>query len=336
MSTISRAFPSTAVAALIGRAWTRLVSPIATGATQQHAQATRHGRCIGRLHGLWHRNHLAPHLALFGLGTPGDLYLREARGLASQLNRRLHILYAGDHGAGLGRPLELLHSGLAEQVTLLAASHRCARQLRVAAEALGMADDFFIVTPEQPHSSKHAHDLVVLDQWRPAHMDAPTLCSLLDRVLSEQGMIAWTGSIGCRQGTWPAIEQQICSQLDALGMQDPRPARAARASPDPACQPADLVAALGKHFQFELFHTYGGAVVSYVETPLATTLAAHEDTEVLLASIDRYDRQCLQERMYPPTRVLATLRRSVHARMRQHVPLSPREFVAMVAQHRLT
>lgn len=81
-----------------------------------------------------------------------------------------------------------------------------------------------------------------------------------------------------------------------------------------------MVAALAERFEFELFHTYGAAVLPYISSSLASVLTSQHNPEQLLASIDRYDRICLQERMYPPTRMIATLRRTVPAGMSQHTP----------------
>lgn len=327
MSTLS--LPPPSIMGAVERLWQHLRAGWARA--DAASPARQHHRAIHRLQEMWVRNHLAPHLALFGLGTPQDLYLREIRSLASQLNRRLHVVFVGADDAGIGYPLELYASGLAERITVLVADAPARCSLAAEAASLGVSDSIRVMVLEGARvACQHAQDVIVVDDWQPARSSANALCHALDALLAQHGLLLWTGNIGCRAGTWPAVEAQIRDQLDAMGMEDPRPRQLPRSGNEPSQDPAGVVAALAERFEFELFHTYGGAVLPYINSSLASVLTSQHNPEQLLASIERYDRICLQERMYPPARMIATLQRVVPACMRQHTPLTPREFMALV------
>jgi hypothetical protein len=331
MNTISTFHTSRRHAGVIARAWQRLRHLLAPAGEPSADRA--HHRAIHRMNSWWLRNHLAPQLALYGLNNPQDIYLREARSMASRLNRRLHILFVGTDGAGIGRPLELHASGLAERVTVLVDDDVARRAFVAEAAAFGLADALHVTALPDADACSPMQDLVVVDNWRPGRTTPQALCAAMDQLMARDGMLVWAGDVGCREANWPAIEAQISGQLDALGLVDPRPTRAAARRQERHSAPADVVGALATHFQFELFYTYGGAVLPYVESTLASALVTHQDPESLLLSIERYDRLCLQERMYPPTRMIATLRRAVPAGLCQHTPLSPAEFMGLVAEH---
>lgn len=293
----------------------------------------------------WSNRHVAPILARFGFGSPEDLYFRAIREHAAAHPGPVSVASFGSGAATL--ELELLarlrSNGLDIRFACFDLNRNLMARARAAAQSAGLSDRFeFHLADCDRIRSAGTHDILIINQFLHHVRNIEGFCAMLRRSLAQHGAVLSCDVVG-RNGhlPWPSVYRQVQSNWRSL-REEQRFDRHFGARRD-AYQPVDhaaysnegvraqdVVAALAKELAFEIFITYGAAVMPFVERRIGFNLdPANSDDCGFIDRIATEDAEAIAAALYPASNMIAVLRHPDHARPQRYFPVDPQTHIRL-------
>lgn len=293
----------------------------------------------------WSEKYVLPLLTAHGCSSPEDFYLKRLISERECRNADLHIISIGSGACqleiGLARKLrDLGHQPSVECLDLNSALMRSAAQ---AADAAGVGDCMTFTTADANHLSLHRKaDVIIANQFLHHVENLEALTTWLAQTLAPDGLLLTSDVIG-RNGhlLWPSVEtivQKHWAQLPAEQRRDrftntithTYHAENHAAYSNEGIRAQDIVGVLLEKLDFELFLTYSGAIIPFVERRIGFNFdpASALDRSVI-DNIAQEDERHIRSGSYPAANMLAALRPKGAVTSRAFDPISPSEHVAL-------
>jgi SAM-dependent methyltransferase len=183
-------------------------------------------------------------------------------------------------------------------------------------------------------------DVLVVNQFFHHVADLEGFCAALVRGLAPDGVLLSSDVVG-RNGhvPWPDVEAQVqafwrelapAQTLDRSdGRRKPRYEAVDHAAySNEGVRAQDVVACLADAFDFEVFLTFGAAIMPFVERRFGFNFSIDGTDAELLERIAATDDARVQRGDYPASNMFAVLRHRGGAVRREFDPISPQQHIA--------
>lgn len=296
----------------------------------------------------WSNQFVRPVVEALGFSTPEQMYYLEIRKAALAAGRTLEVVSLGAGACGLEIDLasRLRSEGIAIRMECVDSNAHLLKQARLKAEAAGLAEvlEFSVRDCNQPMEMA-TKDVVVVNQFFHHLERLEPLCESLRQALAPSGRLLTCDMVG-RNGhaPWPSVDAKVqahWARLDAGQRFDRYFGKATdryvpvdhSAYSNEGVRAQDIVGCLSRHFDFELFVTFGGAIVPFVERRIGFNfdpgLAGDRD---FIDGVAREDAMAIEAGEYPASNMIAVLRSRGSGGGSVHVPISPERHVALTRE----
>lgn len=296
----------------------------------------------------WAERHLAPAAQRLGVGSPESFFLGHILRCAEAGARPVRVLSAGSGACSMEIALaeKVRDAGVEATLTCIdfnpALMQRGARAAHDRQVAGSMA--FRTLDCNRPFELP-PQDVIIVNQFFHHVTELEIFCRSLRRSLAPQGLLLSSDIIG-RNGhlLWPDVEtvvQEAWATLPAAKRHDRhfnaqqnryRPINHAAYSNE-GVRAQDIVACLLAEFDFELFFTFGAAIVPFIERRAGFNFdPAQADDRALIERVQALDAAALAQARYPAANMIAALRPKGQVRQATSEPVSPLQHVALTRQ----
>lgn len=294
----------------------------------------------------WSERYVAPLLAKHGFTSPEDFYLKRIEAERARKGRDLVILSIGSGACHLeiGLAKQLCELGHAPRVECLDLNDVLMRSAAKAAEVAGVADcmTFTAADANHLHLPRKA-DVVIANQFLHHVENLEGLAAWVAQTLAPDGVLLTSDVIG-RNGhlLWPTVEaivQAHWAQLPAEKRLDRFTNKTTQryhaenhaAYSNEGIRAQDITRTLAATLEFEVFLSYSGAVIPFVERRIGFNFdpASAIDRDVI-DRIAQEDEAHIRSGDYPASNMLAALRPKGAVTERVFDPVSPEQHVAMI------
>ncbi|WP_167285103.1 class I SAM-dependent methyltransferase [Marilutibacter alkalisoli] len=290
----------------------------------------------------WSRRNVAPLLARFGYDSPDGLYFSEIRKWADSSGSDEVSIASFGSGAG-ALELDLLARlkavGVNANILCIDFNRHLKERAEKAATERGLNGNFrFLVADcnSVGASVVGRHQIIIVNQFFHHVENMEGFCSMLRQVL-EPGGAALTCDVVGRNGhaLWPSVSERVQAVWEKLSpdRQFDRyfSARKRRyisvdhsAYSNEGIRAQDVVCELVKHFDFELFLTYGGAVMPFVERRVGFNFdPENSDDRAFIDQVADADNAAIDSGVYPASNMIAVLRHAGMGGAMKHFPIDP-------------
>ncbi|KRE86766.1 hypothetical protein ASG75_00880 [Rhodanobacter sp. Soil772] len=296
----------------------------------------------------WSGRFLAPDAQRLGIGSPESFFLDHIRRSAAGANAPVHVLSVGTGSCGMEIELaaRLRADGSAVHITCMDFNPALMRHAATAAHERGVdALMTFEARDCNLPFALPAQDVIIVNQFFHHVTELEILCVSLRRSLAAQGVLLSSDIIG-RNGhqLWPDVEtvvQEAWATLPADKRHDrhfnttsPRycPINHAAYSNE-GVRAQDIVACLLAEFDFELFFSFGGAIMPFVERRIGFNFDPQraEDRE-WIDRMQAIDVAALAASRYPAANMIAALRHKGSVVQPVFDPISPQQHVELTRE----
>lgn len=291
----------------------------------------------------WSRRYLAPKLASLGLESPEQLYFRESLRHASAHGGRVSILSLGSGAAHMEVALlaRLLATGIDARIECIDFNPGLKSIADAEACRHGVQDALsFRVADCNALVARGTYDIVIVNQFFHHVENLEGFCGAIRAQLAPGGRLLTCDVIG-RNGhaLWPSVDRHVQRAWRTLeeSRRFDRNFNACRhsyASIDHAAysnegiRAQDIVACLLRHFEFELFVSYGARIMPFVERRVGFNFdPALESDRIFIDRVADADETAIAAGEYPASNMVAVLGHRGTVADRCHVPVSPHEHV---------
>lgn len=296
----------------------------------------------------WSGRYLAPDALRLGISSPERFYLENIHQSAARGSTPVRVASIGSGAASMEMDIvaELKASGLPVVFTCIDFNPTLMRQATKMAVSRGLEGSMDFVTRDcNLPFLLEPQDIVIVNQFFHHVTALEVFCASLRQSLTDDGVLLTSDIIG-RNGhrLWPDIEANVQRTWESLPMkqrydryyntvqQRYRPVDHAAYSNE-GVRAQDVVACLLEEFDFELFFTFGGAVMPFVERRIGFNF--NPDSPDDRAFIDRVhleDSAALVAMRYPASNMIASLRKKGVATKKLFEPISPQQHVELSRQ----
>jgi SAM-dependent methyltransferase len=296
----------------------------------------------------WAARYLSPEAARLGIHSPESFYfeqiLKAARSGASPV--RVLSLGTGTASMEIGVAAQLRDASVPFEMTCMDFNPALMRSATESARARGLGESIRFQTLDCNQPFEHIpQDVIIVNQFFHHVTELETFCRSLRASLAADGVLLSSDIIG-RNGhqLWPDVETEVQAIWATLtpGQQFDRhfQGRLVRYRPidhaaysNEGVRAQDVVACLLAEFDFELFFTFGGAIVPFIERRIGFNFSP--DGEADRSLIDRaqaIDAEAIAAGRYPTANMIAALRHKGRVAEPSHSPLSPKRHVELTRQ----
>ena len=287
----------------------------------------------------WSNKFLHPILLKHGYESPEDFYRKQLLSAASlTTGRPMKVMSLGSGAASL--ELGLLQFLASNDID---ASMLCvdlnkelmiqAKQNAISSGLHSFEFELFDCNKSMPSGT---FDVILVNQFFHHVANLELFCELLEERLSQNGMIITSDIVG-RNGhvLWPSVDTVVQTAWGKLStdqkfdayfgksMHSYRSVNHAAYSNE-GVKAQEVVEQLLRHFDFELFLTYGAAIIPFVERRIGFNFSTENpEARSLVDSIALSDQENISAAKYPASNMLALLRKKGFAGERVHDPISP-------------
>ncbi|MEO6925071.1 MAG: class I SAM-dependent methyltransferase [Rhodanobacter sp.] len=298
----------------------------------------------------WTGRYVADEARRLGFGSAEALYHDRIVQRSRETGDPVRVASAGCGAAGMEIELarRLKSEGVPILITCFDFNPALMRRAADTAQAAGVADSvrFEVRDCNQPFALT-AQDVIIVNQFFHHVTALETFCASLQQSLAPEGVLLSSDIIG-RNGhqPWPdaaLLIERFWAELAPAKRHD-RHFGNVRENYSPIDHAAysnegvraqDVVACLLAAFDFELFYSFGGAIMPFVERRLGFNFdPADVADRAFIDSVQEADANALAQGQYPASNMVAVLRH--HGRVAQpvHVPISPQRHVELTKQQR--
>ncbi|MFC5741664.1 class I SAM-dependent methyltransferase [Dyella tabacisoli] len=295
----------------------------------------------------WSGRYLAPQAQRLGIDSPEAFYLDRIRA-AQRHSMPLRVLSLGSGAASMEIYLaeQLRAAGVAAQIICMDFNPTLMRNAAASAKARGLDPWITFETCDcnRPFE-RPAQDVIIVNQFFHHVTELETFCRSLRNSLAPDGVLLSSDIIG-RNGhqLWPDVEievqriwaslppeQQFDRHFGARQAKYPSIDHAAYSNEGVRAQ--DIVGCLLEEFDFELFFSFGAAIVPFIERRIGFNFAPDvERDRALIDHVQAIDAEALTQGRYPTTSMIAALRHKNSVTDPIHLPISPQRHVELTQQ----
>jgi SAM-dependent methyltransferase len=295
----------------------------------------------------WSQRHFNTRGRRANIASPEQFYFDEIVAAAGQGDAPLRLLSVGSGACALEIALaaRLKAAGIGVHVTCVDFNAALLRSAAQSARRNGVGDAMSFLELDCNRQPRFpASDVILVNQFFHHVEDLEGFCASLGDALADAGRLLTSDIIG-RNGhlLWPDVEADVQDFWNRLPpaqrvdryfgtrQQRYRPMDHSAYSNE-GIRAQDVVACLSRVFDFEVFFTFGGSIMPFIERRIGFNFdpGAPEDRE-LIDRIDATDHAALAGGRYPPSNMIAALRKKGLATRRVHEPLSPEQFLRAAA-----
>ena len=296
----------------------------------------------------WSARFLAPDARRLGIDSPEALFIDHVRRRFAETGRPVKVLSVGTGACSMeiAMALELKAEEITAEVICIDFNPTLMRKAAEAAREQGVGDRiaFHRADCNQPFELPE-QDVIIVNQFFHHVTELETCCQSLRRSLAPDGVLLSSDIVG-RNGhmLWPDVETMVQHAWSSLPpskrydrhfnkwMERYRPINHAAYSNE-GVRAQDVVGCLLAEFDFELFFTFGGAIMPFVERRIGFNFDPKQAEDC--AWIDRLqgdDAAALTSARYPASNMIAALRHRGCVAEAQYEPVMPAQHVALTRQ----
>jgi SAM-dependent methyltransferase len=340
IATLARVLPASASRRLLA-----LAERAAFSLTPQYQSET-----LPPIFEYWSRRYLTPAAQRLGIGSPETFFLKHILHSAATGHTPVHVLSVGT-GAGsmeMGLAEQLKAAGVAAQILCIDFNPTLMQRAAAAAQErqLDALMTFQTLDCNRPFALP-PQDVIIVNQFFHHVTELETLCRSLRDSLAADGVLVSSDIIG-RNGhqLWPDVEtevQRVWATLPAAQRHDRhlnttlpryRPINHAAYSNE-GVRAQDIVGCLLAEFDFELFFSFGAAIVPFIERRIGFNFDPQRaDDCALIDRVQAIDDAALASGRYPAANMIAALRHHGGVTRAVHEPVSPQQHVRLTRQQR--
>jgi len=291
----------------------------------------------------WSEHHLGPRALRAGIASAEALYFEQIKAVANSGVDPLEVLSVGSGSCGMEIALaaRLKSEQLRVRITCVDFNAELLRIAASQAASQGLSDAMsFVGIDCNRHPEFPASDVIIVNQFFHHVEKLEDFCAGLQKALSADGVLLTSDIIG-RNGhmLWPDVEAEVrrfwAELPDAQRMdryfgkvqRDYRPMDHSAYSNE-GIRAQDIVACLLDNFDFEVFFTFGGSIMPFVERRIGFNFDPGTPADrFLIDRIDAQDTAALSAGNYPPSNMIATLRHKGKARRTLFDPIDPETYL---------
>ncbi|WP_266160489.1 class I SAM-dependent methyltransferase, partial [Dyella silvatica] len=335
---LSRVLPSSA-----GRRLRALAERVAFSLTPQYQSDT-----LPAIFHYWSGHYLAPTAQRLGIGSPEAFYLDSILKAAQQSSAPLRVMSLGSGAASMeiGLADQLRAAGVTAQINCVDFNPGLMRSAAESTKARGLDPwiSFETLDCNLPFE-RPSQDIIIVNQFFHHVTELEIFCQSLRKSLAPQGSLLSSDIIG-RNGhqLWPDVEaevQRIWASLPPEQQFD-RHFNAPQSSyrsinhaaySNEGVRAQDIVGCLLAEFDFELFFSFGAAIVPFVERRIGFNFdPGLERDRGVIDRVEAIDTLALAEERYPTANMIASLRHKNLVTTPVYLPLSPQRHVELTQQ----
>ena len=309
------------------------------------------GETLPPIFAYWSGRFLAPDAQRLGIGSPESFFLDHIRRRAAGASAPLRVLSVGTGSCSMEIELaaRLQAGGSAVRITCIDFNPALMRHAAAAAKERGVdALMTFEARDCNLPFELPGQDVIIVNQFFHHVTELEALCGSLRRSLAAQGVLLSSDIIG-RNGhqLWPDVEtvvQEAWATLPANKRHDRhfntaspryRPIDHAAYSNE-GVRAQDIVACLLAEFDFELFFSFGGAIMPFVERRIGFNFDPQRagDRE-WIDRMHAIDAAALAAGSYPAANMIAALRHKGGAVQPVFEPISPQRHVELTREQQV-
>lgn len=296
----------------------------------------------------WSERYVRPFFEKHGFESPEHFYLAKLVEEAARIDGRMRVMSLGSGACSLEIQLvrSLTEQGMDVDFECIDLNERLMHSAEEAARSAGV-DSFmrFSVADVNRGLEGRSVDVIIVNQFFHHVEDLETMVSRIRAAIHPHGLVLTSDVIG-RNGhlLWPSVEarvQQYWSELPANKRFD----RFTNSSPgiyvaenhaaysNEGIRAQDVVAALLSELDFEVFLTYAGAIVPFVERRIGFNFdpSSVPDRE-FIDRVAKDDVTAIHEGAYPPSNLLGALRWKGATSGELLDPISPNQYLVAIAR----
>jgi SAM-dependent methyltransferase len=299
----------------------------------------------------WSGRFLAPDAQRLGIDSPEAFFLKRILQCATAGSAPVHVLSVGSGACSMeiGLAEQLKAAGVAAHITCI--DFNPALMRRAAAMARTRQVDALMTLETRDCNRAFElppQDVIIVNQFFHHVTELEIFCHSLRRSLAADGVLLSSDIIG-RNGhlLWPDVEievQQIWATLPAGKRHDRhfnavqtryRPINHAAYSNE-GVRAQDIVGCLLAEFDFELFFSFGAAIVPFIERRIGFNFDPQQaDDRALIDRVHVADATALASGRYPAANMIAALRHQGGVTQAVHEPIGPQQHVLLTQQQHI-
>lgn len=338
IATLARVLPPAASKKLLG-----LAERAAFSITPQYQ-----GDTLPPIFHYWSARYLAADAGRLGIGAPEAFFLQHIRRIAVSKDGPVRVLSVGTGACSMEIQLasELRKDGIAALLTCMDFNPALMAQAsaQASAQQLDGLMQFEARDCNQPFELP-PQDVIIVNQFFHHVTELETFCRSLRQSLAPHGVLLTSDIIG-RNGhqLWPDVEAEVQKAWQTLPaekrvdrhfgkvLDSYRPINHAAYSNE-GVRAQDVVGCLLAEFDFELFFSFGAAIVPFIERRIGFNFDPQlADDQALIDRVQAVDAQALAHGRYPAANMIAALRHRGAVTERVFEPMSPEQHVALTRQ----
>lgn len=296
----------------------------------------------------WTGRYLADEARRLGFGSAEALYRDRIVQRSGETGKPVRVASAGCGAAGMEIELArgLKSDGIPVLITCFDFNPGLMRHAADMAQAADVADTmrFEVRDCNQPFALPE-QDVIIVNQFFHHVTALETFCASLQQSLAPAGVLLSSDIIG-RNGhqLWPDVAlvvERFWARLAPAQRHDRHFGRIREdyrsidhaAYSNEGVRAQDVVACLLAAFDFELFYSFGGAIMPFVERRIGFNFdPADAADRTFIDTVQQADAVALAEERYPAANMVAVLRHRDQVVRPVHVPISPQRHVELTGQ----
>jgi len=291
----------------------------------------------------WTRRYVTPLVEKMGIASAEQMYLAESRKIALSKGK-VSIASIGSGACWLELSIleDLRKAGLEAHMHCVDFNAELMRMAMQEAKKKGLENHLSVSTIDcnKPFTFNEA-DVLIVNQFFHHVENLHTFSISLRKSLAPGGILLTSDIVG-RNGhvLWPSVDAIVQSfwkklsenkRLDryySTPQEKYVSVNHAAYSNEGICA-QDVVASLLKEFDFELFLTFGGAIIPFVERRIGFNFDPESPSDtIFIDELATIDQSNIESGDYPASNMIAALRHKGEAASQSFYPISPDQHVA--------
>jgi SAM-dependent methyltransferase len=303
------------------------------------------GETLPPIFHVWSNRFLKPQLEQLEIGSPEKFYLGRTLQMAKNLGRQLQLVSLGAGGCAMEIQLarHLRERGVDAHIECVDFNPSLMASARASAREAGLLDMLsFSVRDINTDPGRAGKDVVLVNQFFHHIQDLDFACRDIARILDEDGVLLTCDIVG-RNGhvLWPSVAEVVDQHWAQLRREKRYDRHFSRELPsyesvDHAAYSSegvhaqDVVEKLLEYFDFEVFFTYGAAIMPFVERRVGFNFDPADAHDLhLITSIAADDQRRVERQEYPASNMIAALRHKGRCGTTWHIPVAPAQHIRM-------
>lgn len=296
----------------------------------------------------WSGRYLTPDVKRLGIGSPEEFYLARIVEQAAGATGAVRVLSVGSGAASMEIALaeKLKAAGVPAQVLCLDFNPGLMRKAAADATERGLAGLIAFDTRDCNKPFDLAHqDVIIVNQFFHHVTELETFCASLRASLAPRGLLLTSDIVG-RNGhrLWPDVDAEVQRFWTGLppekrfdryfgSVQEHYRSIDHAAYSNEGVRAQDIVRCLLAEFDFELFLSFAGAIMPFIERRAGFNFdPQHAEDRELIDRVQAADAAGLAAGRYPAVNMIAALRHKGAVTQATHVPVSPERHAELTRQ----